>query len=194
MKKYLVLYYSKTGNSQFIAAKLAAELGCNAHRITPMFDHIFFLYLLSLLRINIPINITKNLFREYDEAILVGPIWGGQLISPLRTALKRCTNASKKLHFAVTCETKDEDKDTKYGYAQVLKKAAVLGGTLFGNSEAFSTYLVSPGKLWSPKPGEKIKITADNYDGPLRLRVEGFAKMIKMQSFQREPVLLSKSI
>jgi len=180
MKNYLVLYYSKTGNSKFIAEKLSQVLTCDAKMITPIIDNVFILYTLSLLNINIPTNIAAMDIREHDEIIIIGPIWGGQLISPLRTVLNKCIKASKNIHFAVTCETKEEDGDNKYGYAQVLKKASDLSNKYVKNVAAFSTSLVNFGdKSWSPKLSEKIKITEENFNSVLKSRVADFVKKIK---------------
>lgn len=88
--------------------------------------------------------------------------------------------ASKSIHFAVTCETKEEDKDKKYGSSQVLKKASDLGGKYLKNTQAFSTSLVNPDNpSWSPKLSEKIKMTEDNYKGILVSRVHAYASKIK---------------
>jgi len=180
MKKYLVLYYSKTGNSKFIAENLSHELACDSKKITPIIDSFFMLYILSLLNINIPTNIAAMDIREYDEIIIIGPIWGGQLISPLRTVLNKCIKASKNIHFAVTCETKEEDRNNKYGYAQVLKKASDMSNQYVKNATAFSTSLVNFGdKSWSPKLSEKIKLTEENFNSVLKSRVEDFAMRIK---------------
>ncbi len=180
MKQRLVLYYSKTGNSQFIAGKLAQELTCDSKRIIPLLDSVFILFLLSLLKINIATNISRSDLLKYDELILIGPIWGGLLISPLRIVLKKSIKASKNIHFAVTCESKDEDKNSKYGYNRVLKTASDLAGINLKNVEAFSTSLVNSGnKAWSPKLSEKIKITDENYAGIIKSRLEAFANKIK---------------
>jgi flavodoxin len=180
MKIYKVFYYSYTGNSEFIAKKIAAELNCATQQIIPAVNSVFILFLLSLLKLGIPVNLRPDNLSEADEVILIGPIWGGQLIAPLRAAIKLCVKASKKIHFAVSCETKDEEKDSKYGYAQVLKKATELGAGYIQHTEAFSSDLANMyGKPWSAKPGEKIKISAENYEGTLRRRVEDFVRNIK---------------
>ncbi len=182
MKKYLILYYSKTGNSKFIAEKLSNELACNSKKIIPVIDSLAVLFLLSLMKIGIPTNISKKEIEGYGEIIIVGPVWGGLLISPLRNTLKKCIKASKNIHFSVTCETKDEEKDNKYGYAKVLREAKGLGGKFVRTTEAFSTSLVNPdNKAWSPKLSEKIKITEENFNGLLKSRLSDFA--IKIKSF-----------
>lgn len=180
MKKYLILYYSKTGNSKFIAEKLSHELSCDLKKIVPIIDSVLLMFLLSLLRVKIPTNVSRKEIENYDEVIILGPIWGGLLISPLRNTLMKCIKASKNIHFAVTCETKDEEKNSKYGYAHVLKEAESLGNKFIRTTEAFSTSLVNlVHKSWSPKPSEKIKITEDNFNGVLKSRVENFAIKIK---------------
>jgi flavodoxin len=182
MKKYLILYYSKTGNSKFIAEKLSTELACNSKKIIPIIDSLAVLFLLSLMKIGITTNISKKEIEDYNEVIIIGPVWGGLLISPLRNTLKKCIKASKNIHFAVTCETKDEEKDNKYGYAKVLRQAEGLGGKFVRTTEAFSTSLVNlDNKAWSPKLSEKIKITEENFNGTIKSRLSDFA--IKIKSF-----------
>lgn len=185
MKNYLILYYSKTGNSKFIAEKLSAGLICNSKRITPIIDSVAVLFLLSLMKVGVPTNISKKEIEVYSEVVIVGPVWGGLLISPLRNTLKKCIRASKNIHFAVTCETKDEEKNNKYGYAKVLREAKGLGDKFVRTTEAFSTSLVNPeNKVWSPKLSEKIKITERNFNGELKSRLSDFA--IKIKSFEKQ--------
>lgn len=180
MKKYLILHYSKTGNSQFIAEKLSEQLACNSKKIIPVLDNLAVLFLLSLMKTGIPTNVSKKEIEEYSEVIIIGPIWGGLLISPLRNTLKKCIRASKNIHFAVTCETKDEERDKKYGYAKVLREAQELAGKFLKTTEAFSTALVNTdNKPWSPKLSEKIKITEENFDGIIKSRLNDFYRKIK---------------
>lgn len=182
MKKYLILYYSKTGNSKFIAEKLSEELACNLKEIKPVINNLFVLFLLSLMKIGIPTNISREEIKDYDEIVIVGPIWGGLLISPLRNTIKKCIKASKDTDFAVTCETKEEDKNKKYGYAKVLRGAEDLGGKLVHITAAFSTSLVNmESKTWSPKLSEKIKITEESFNDVLKARLDDF--ILKIRSF-----------
>jgi hypothetical protein len=94
MKSYLILFYSKTGNSKFIAGKLSQELVCDSREITPIFNNVVILYFFSLIRINISTNISTADIRKYNEIIIIGPICGGLLISPLRTVIKKSVKAS----------------------------------------------------------------------------------------------------
>lgn len=179
MEKYVILYYSKTGNSKFLAEKLSEELGCISKRIQPIINSLPILFLISFMKISLPINISKKEIENYSDVIIIGPIWGGLLIAPLRSVIKKCIQTSKHIHFAVTCETKDEEKENKYGYAQVMKEVGDLGGKLVLNTEAFPTALANTeNKAWSPKLSEKIKIREANFNEALKQRLSNFAKKI----------------
>ena len=179
MKKYLILCYSKTGNSRFIAQKLSAELSCSMEMIHPYFNYTGLLFLISLLKIPIPINISTNKIKQYEEIIVIGPIWGGLLIAPLRTLLKKCFKLSKPVHFAVTCESTEEGKDSKYGYNQVLNSTKDLGGQLVKTTSAFSTSLI---KGYDSKIKNrfylKTKITEENFSNELKERLDDFKNRI----------------
>lgn len=177
MKKYLVLYYSKTGNSRFIAEAAASTLGCDLKEIAPAIDKVFVLYLLSLLRITVPIGVKRTDLVQYEQVIIVGPIWGGLLISPLRSILKKCVKTSKLIHFAVSCETPEEEKDSKYGFAQVLREAESLGGTLVKTKSAFSMALVKAEKPHNVL-AEKIKLTEEHFQGDIKSRFDDFLAAI----------------
>ena len=179
MKNYLILYYSKSGNSKFIAEKLAHRLNYPSKRIIPWMDYILIQILLSLMKFNIPTNISLEDLRKYDGTIIIGPVWAGQLVSPLRTVLKLCVDASKSIFFAVTCETKDEEEDTRFGHNQILKKALNFSSRFVKGAAAFSTSLVIGGEKLPHSPSsDKIKITEDNYSNALKERVEDFALKI----------------
>lgn len=180
MKKYAVLYYSKTGNCEFLAGKISSALVADLRKFGPAINNLILLFLLSLLKIRIPIKISKQDIAEYDEVIVLGPIWGGLLISPLRSVLKKCVKASRIIHFAVSCETSDEEKKNKYGYAQVLAEAKKIGGQLVKTTEAFSTVWVKDRHdLPSIKLSEKTRFTNENFKGSIQLRFENFVAHIK---------------
>lgn len=178
MKKHLVLCYSKTGNSMFIAEKLSKELHCDIEIIKPMFNSIGFLFLMSLLNIPVPVNISKDKIRPYKEIIIIGPIWGGLLIVPLKSVLKKAIKLTKQVHFVVTCETKDSDKDSKYGYNNVLLKAGKIGGNLVRSTTAFSTSLISGYDEKEYNINVKAKFTEDNFSELLQDRLEDLKNRI----------------
>ncbi len=180
MKKYLVLFYSKTGNSKFLAEKAATALGCDLRAIKPIINNTALLFLLSSLKIRIAIDISKDYIEKYDEVIIFGPIWGGLLMSPLKSVLKKCVAVSIAIHFAVSCERSDSQKNEKYGYAHVLREAETIGGKFVKITEAFSTALVNKeNKSWTPKLSQKIKITEENFEGEIKERFDNFIAKIK---------------
>ncbi|TYP99130.1 hypothetical protein C7447_102449 [Tenacibaculum adriaticum] len=180
MKKYLILYYSKTGNSEFLAKKMSKELGCDLKEITPKINSIIPLFILSVFKINIHTNIQIEDIKQYDEIIIFGPIWGGLIISPLRNVLKKCIKASKNIHFVVSCETSEEEKNNKYGYQTVLNKTKQIGGNLILSTEAFSTSLIKGESDYQKrKLSEKPKITENNFKGIIKNKFDEFVKRIK---------------
>jgi len=182
MKKHLVLCFSKTGNSKFIAEKLAKALQCDVEMIQPSVNGTGLLFILSLLNIPVSVNISNERISQYQEVVIIGPIWGGRLIAPLKAVLKKCIALKKPVHFAVTCETKESDKDGSYGYAQVLNKAKALGGDLVRSTTAFSTSLIIgyDDKI-KTNLSVKAKFTDDNFSEALRTRFEDMKNKVTMQ-------------
>ena len=162
-----------------MAKKISNELNCDLERVYPWFNYTGLLFLISLLKISIPTNISNRLINEYEEIIIIGPIWGGLLISPLRTLIKKCIRLSKTIHFAVTCETTEEDCDNEYGYNRVLKSTKEMGGELVKTTAAFSTSLIKgyDGKI-KKDITVKAKITEDNFSDELRERLNSFKNCI----------------
>ncbi len=180
MKKYLVTYYSKTGNCKFLAEKASEQLGGDLREIRPLVNVSGLVLLMSALRFNIKTNISIKEIEQYDEVIIFGPIWAGHLIAPLKNVLNKCCKASKNIHFALSCETSDEDKHTKYGYAGVLEKAKDIGGEFLKTTEAFPTSLTKLGdESWKPKLSEKIKITGENFKGVFKKRFDDFLARVR---------------
>ncbi len=179
MKKYLILFYSKTGNSRFIAEKLAQELSGDTLKIEPVVNSIAALFLLSAMNFRVPVHLSKEQISAYDEVIVLGPIWGGQLLAPLRSAIRACQKASRPFHFAVTCESSDEEKDGQYGYNQVLHKIQEVGGIWARTTVAFPLPLVDGYVPLADAMAEKTRITEANYSAALRERVRAFAEKIK---------------
>jgi hypothetical protein len=162
-----------------MAEKLSKELSCDLEMVRPNLNYTGLLFLISLLKIPIPTNISTKKINEYEEIIVIGPIWGGLLIAPLRTLLKKCFKLSKPVHFAVTCETSEGEKDNKYGYNQVLNSAMKLGGQLLRTTAAFSTSLIKgyQSKIKTDITS-KAKITEENFNDELKKRLDDFKNSI----------------
>lgn len=179
-KKFLVLYYSKTGNSRFLAGRIAENLGADLRSLKPPVSGTFLLFLLSRMRVPLGAGIAVKDLEKYDEVVLLGPVWGGIAIAPLRTAIRICIKAGKPLHFAVSCDIGDEEKDSKYGYGPVLKEARRLAGQYLLSEAAFPNTLLEvaePPK--SLKTSEKVRIEEANYKGAMEGRVAIFIREIQ---------------
>lgn len=180
MKNYLVLYYSNTGNSKFLATKTSEELDCDLRKIAPAINNLIVLLLMSLAGISSGAGISKKEIENYDEIIIYGPIWAGLLIAPLRAALKIGVAASKTIHFAVSCETTEAEKNDKYGYMKVMKAAETLAGEFIKTTEAFSSSLVRTNDNPSTdKLADKIKLTEANFKGEIQTKFESFIMRIQ---------------
>lgn len=179
MKKRLILCYSKTGNSKFIAEKLTQELNCELDFITPSFNKTGLLFLISLLQIPVSVDVSNDRIKSFDEIVLVGPVWGGLLVAPLKAVLKKCIRLSKPVHFAVTCESPENEKDGQFGFNNVFKKVKTLGGSLVKNTAAFSTSLTTgyEGKIHTDL-NSKASITEENFSIELKNRLDEFKQRI----------------
>lgn len=179
MKNNLLLYFSKTGNTRFIANRISQKWNCEVKEIKCPIQSIGFLFFLSALNWKIRTNIKKGDIEPYSEVLVMGPIWGGKVISPLRSVLKKCRSCEKLTHFAVTCESREEDKNDKYGIGGVLKNAQSILGPRAGKIAAFSTALVAPeGYEPSLDPEKKVHFTRDNFRGEISNRVENFVRRL----------------
>lgn len=179
-KNILVLYFSKTGNSRFLAGRVAESLEANQQALKPTFSGIFLLFLLSRMRVPLGAGISEKDLQGYDEVVLLGPVWGGIVIAPLRTAIRLCVKAGKPFHFAVSCDIGDEEKDTKYGYGPVLEEARKLGGQYLLSEAAFPTTLLDvPEPKKNPQVPDTVKISKDNYKGAMEERMAAFIRGIR---------------
>ncbi len=179
MKKHLVLYYSKTGNNQFLAQQSANALSADIMSIQPRFNNIAMQYLLSLMKINMGINISRQSLEPYEEIVIFGPIWGGLLLSPLRSAIQKCVAAGKRIHFATCCGSNDEEKDDKYGYEQVLQAARNAGGVLVKTTEAFPIVMVlTETEAKDPETVMNTRLSESNFKGKIKERFESFIQKI----------------
>ena len=175
----MILYFSKTGNTAFLAHQLSDMIGAEKKAVSVWPSGIGLVFLLSTLGVNLKTNIRDQDIKAFKKIIVLGPVWGGSLISPLRSLIKLCVRNEKPIFFGVTCETSDDQKEDNYGYSQVLAKAREMGYPFVRYAEAFSTALVAKGDIkFNPDPNKKVKFTQDNFHGEVVTRLEAFANKI----------------
>ncbi len=182
--KILIAYYSRTGNNKFIAEKLTASLKADLYEIVPRFNVFFFLILSSLIKISFGNKKTKHMIDTYDKVILCGPIWMGQLISPVLDFIKKNKNHIKALYFVTSCGGGESEKDSQFGYNAVFKKVKMLLNDTFIAGEAFPVDAIIPAEL-KGKTDEimKIKLTDEAFNNSVLLKkYDNFIQIVKKNS------------
>ena len=179
-KKYAVACFSKTGNNRFLAEKVAEGLNADVLEIIPKSSSILWLYLCSLLRVCPKIKLSAQQIEPYDTVIVMGPIWGGLLICPLKMTIRLCSKLGKQIHFGTCCGTSDEQKDHRFGYAQVLTAARKVGGESLKTCVAFPQVLaLDENDPTDAKSIQDTRLNEDNYRPALRQRVETWLDEIR---------------
>lgn len=88
--KYVVIYYSHTGNNRNLALELQRRLDCDCVEVTEAGRRSRLTILLDVLLSRKPaINWERHDFGAYDKAVLVAPVWAGHIATPLAAFLAR---------------------------------------------------------------------------------------------------------
>lgn len=167
--KYLVAYYSRTGNNRFIAEKLAQDLSADMVELVPRFNSFLMLIFSSLLNLSLGNKKLGKSVADYDGLILCGPIWMGQLISPLRDFIKKYKGQYKKLYFLTCCGSGEAEKDGKFGYMGVFKKVEQLAGDAYASAQALPVVLLTPESQDSePANVMQTRVHNENFTGKIK--------------------------
>jgi menaquinone-dependent protoporphyrinogen IX oxidase len=180
MKDYLIVYHSQTGSNRFLAEKLAQRLQADVETLQPRMKLIPVLLLLNKLGINPGIRRLHQNPEDYKNIVLVGPVWMGQFVIPLKAFIKQYRNRIHRLYFATCCGSYDEVKDDKFGYGQVFQKIREMMGDKCIHCEAFPIALVLPEE--KKKDSESIMTTRlndHNFKGAIAERFEQFIGKLK---------------
>jgi flavodoxin len=180
--KSLVVYYSHTGSNRYLAERIARELNADIEAIRPRSDLQAFLLVSSWTGLSRGIKPLEHDISEYDQLILCGPIWTGQLISPLKSFCKSYDAQIDKIHFATCCGSTDQMKDEKFGYGAVFKKVKKLMGSTDMICEAFPIPLVLPEEdRGNDELIMKTRLSDDNFVGEIKERFDGFIRKIRAE-------------
>ena len=176
----LVVYYSNTGNNKYLAEKIANDKKNDLYEISPRVKSSFWLMISSLLKISFGIHNTDINIKNYDAVILCGPVWMGQLISPLSDFLKKYKDDINKLYFITCCGSGEDDKDTKYGYTKIFEKIKILMSGKLEFAEAVSIELIAPEEMKGK--GEetmKLRLSDENFKGEMLKRYNNIIDKIE---------------
>ncbi|MDG6225869.1 MAG: flavodoxin domain-containing protein [Candidatus Thermoplasmatota archaeon] len=175
----LVVYYSHTGNNRYLAQRIARDLGADIEPIRPRLDVFFFLIFSSLLIVTFGIKRLEHDVGSYDKVVLVGPIWMGNLITPLRSFVKRYRKDIKKLYFVTSCGGGEDQKDEKFGYKGVFRKVEKYYGKPPAYCEAFPIKLLVPEDMQKDDDAMmKARLTEETFKGPIVDRYDAFISRI----------------
>jgi len=119
MRKFTVLYFTRSHNSQRVAEKIAQHLSCNAFQCT---DNINWQGLFGYLKAGfysmtdrqVEVEIPGDV-EEAQEYIIVGPYWAGGLAPALKALLNQFPR--DKVHLVVT--SIGSHVDDRSGYLSV---------------------------------------------------------------------------
>jgi flavodoxin len=94
MPRYLVAYYSWTGNTEKIANLVAEKLSADIERVSEIEprDGLFSFpaaVVASLLKRSPPISQSTKNVANYDVVILGSPVWASNMATPMRTFIMR---------------------------------------------------------------------------------------------------------
>lgn len=182
----IILSYSNTGNNAFIAKKLADKLCCETEEIIPKAQSTLWLILKSLLKLPAKLKPLQHDISQYENVILMGPIWMGTLVAPIRGYVKQYIDQTKKLSFITTCGGNDDQKNDKFGYENVFKTLREIVGNKLRITEAIPVTLSVPN--FDPK-GQNIldiRINDQNFPGEMEDRLNNIVHRFQEKEVQLE--------
>jgi flavodoxin len=111
--KTLIVYYSFSGNNNFLAQELQKRLDCDIYKIVELKPRNSLDIFLDLIFKRKP-KIEKSDFdlQQYDRAILIAPIWAGKIATPLRSFIELEQDNFKEYSFITVC-TGPDGQDAK---------------------------------------------------------------------------------
>lgn len=113
--KTLIVYYSKTGNTERVANKLATKLGADLEKLVDQKKrHGILGWLMSgrdgMKKAHTNIDEPSKNPADYDLVILGTPIWGWNITPALRTYMNNHKDHFKKIAFFMTCGSTKMEK------------------------------------------------------------------------------------
>ncbi|HNQ69407.1 MAG TPA: flavodoxin domain-containing protein [Bacteroidales bacterium] len=176
MDSTIVYYYSRKGSNRFLAERISKDLNCEIERIRPHLNAFF----LMLFGVNFGIRKLKKKPEEYERVVLVGPIFMGKFIPPLRGFIKKYSKQIKKLTFVTCCGSTYENKNEKFGHGLVFKMIEDILADKCEHCEAFPVGLVLPEDQKNDSDAfMKTHLNENNFKGEILNRYEKFILSIR---------------
>lgn len=171
----IVVYYSNKGSNKYLAERIAERLSCDLEAIRPRINA----FMLFLMNFNPGIRRLKHQIGSYDRVILVGPIWMGRFIPPLRSFVNRYYQQINKLVFVTCCGSTYDKKDEKFGHGLVFQKVEEILNDKLILTQAFPVGLVLPDDQKEDTDAfMKTHLNDENFKGEITDRFEEFIKKV----------------
>jgi len=166
--KSLVVYYSRKGSNKFLAQKIAADTRSDIEELKPLGNSFFSIIISSLFKTSVPLRKISADIASYDSVYVCGPIYMGQLISPLSTFLKKYKSVISKLHFVTCCGGGEAAKDSKFGYNAVFTKVREITGSACVSCEAFPIDLIVPDEMrGNDEAVMNLRLSSETFSGAI---------------------------
>lgn len=102
--KTIIIYYSFTRNNQQLAQEMQQRLNCDLYQIEEAGRRFGISILLDLVFKRKPrIKSCPLALRLYDQCIFVGPVWAGEVATPLKTFLEKEKAGINRYSFISVC-------------------------------------------------------------------------------------------
>ena len=173
--KPIVIYYSRKGSNEYLARKIAGRLSCDMEAIRPRLN-AFSLFLMNL---NPGIRSLKRQIADYDRIILVGPIFMGHFIPPLRSFVKKYNARIKEMVFVTCCGSTFLKKNEKFGHGLVFNEVKNMLNERLLLTQAFPVGLVLPeSQQEDPDAFMKAHLNDSNFKGKIADVFEDFMEQL----------------
>jgi menaquinone-dependent protoporphyrinogen IX oxidase len=171
----LVVYYSRKGSNEYLARKIADRLSCEREAIRPRINA----FMLFLMNFNPGIRRMRPDIATYDRVILVGPIWMGRFIPPLKSFVVRYREKINQLVFVTCCGSTYEKKDEKFGHGHVFARVKEIMDDKLAQTQAFPIGMVLPEDQKEDSDAfMKTHLNDGNFKGEISDRFENFMKSL----------------
>jgi flavodoxin len=175
MKKTLVIYYSNNGSNRFLAKQIAVRLQCDSEEIKPILN----VHLLMLMGFGFGNRRLKHDLASYDRVILVGPVWMGKFIYPLKHFVRDHKDKFQELVFVTCCGSSDDKKEDKFGHGLVFNQLKEMLPGKKVHCRAFPiTLTLSKEEIEDAKKVLETRLNEDNFKGEMLDRFDGFMQSI----------------
>ncbi|MCK5519838.1 MAG: hypothetical protein KAI81_01885 [Candidatus Marinimicrobia bacterium] len=164
MKKTIVIYYSNKGNNKYLAQKIADNLNCDIEEIRPLIN----VQLLMMMGLSLGLRRLRYNIEDYDRVILMGPVWMGKFIRPLKDFVNKYKKRINELIFVSCCGSSFEKKDERFGHGLVFNVVKEMLGEKCVHCEALPiTLVLAEDKQEDPETVMKTRLSDDNFEGEI---------------------------